>query len=212
MMENLVGKLVKLRAVQDEDYEYISSLKNDLRTQGWSQRLPPCVTPKKVKEGFEKILKRSNAGIFAIETKEDGRMIGYMNYEEDTPRLGATLGIVIGFEYWGKGYAYEAQELLLRFLYEERGLQVVRLWTQSGNMRAVNAAKKVGFKISARMRESNIIKGEVFDTLFMDMLREEYYESRGIEDKIMGSRLTEKDAIELGRKVNRSLGKRYLGN
>jgi RimJ/RimL family protein N-acetyltransferase len=53
-------------------------------------------------------------------------------------------------------------------------------------VRAVGAAKKLGFKVSVRVREGTIMYGQLHDTLCLDMLREEYYESRGKEDRTKG--------------------------
>jgi len=182
-METLTGKLVKLRPVRDSDFEYFASLKNDMRTQAWNQRLPPCFSPATMKERYERNLKRPNTGVFAIETL-DGQLIGSMEYREGPPRLSATIGTIVGMEHWGRGHGAEAIELVLRFLFQERGLQVVGLWTQTGNPRAVRAAEKLGFRIGARLRENSVIDGKVVDTLYMDLLREEWYASRGIQDTL----------------------------
>lgn len=181
MMDDLTGKLVKLRPVRDEDFEYFASLRNDLRTQAWNQRMPPCFTAKKIKERFEKITEKKDAGLWSIEAK-DGKLIGYLNYEEGPQRLAATVGIATGMEAWGKDYAREAVELVLEFLFVERGLQVVRLWTNSWNVRAVGLAKKLGFRDSIRLREEVVMGGKLYDALMMDMLREEYYESRSLKE------------------------------
>ena len=74
--------------------------------------------------------------------------------------------------------------MLLEFLFEERGIQVIRLWTQAGGERGVAAAEKLGFKISARFREGSIIGGKLVDGIYMDMLREEYYKSREKKDNL----------------------------
>ena len=58
---------------------------------------------------------------------------------------------------------------------EELGLKVVRLWTQSGNLRAVGSAQKLGFTIVARHREAIFKGGEYHDNISMDLLREEWY-------------------------------------
>ena len=76
---------------------------------------------------------------------------------------------------WGKGYAEEANELLVRFLFVELGVQVVHLWTHSGNPRAIGLAEKVGFKVAARMRHAVYKNGRLLDNVVMDQLREEFY-------------------------------------
>jgi len=173
MMDNLTGSLVNLRPLRDGDFEFLAGLRNDLRTQGWNQRLPPCYTPKMVKDRVEKNYDKPDRGVWGIETK-DGKLVGYINYEEAPPRLGATIGIITCMDSWGKGHAKEAMELILRFLFEERGLQVASLWTLSDRERMIGLAQKLGFRIGARLRESAIIGGKVYDTIGMDIVSEEY--------------------------------------
>jgi RimJ/RimL family protein N-acetyltransferase len=179
-MDVLEGELVRLRPFREEDYAYFAALKNDLRTQAWNQRQPPDRTPAAIRERFEEVIKNPLAGLFAVETK-DGRLAGDIQYHEGPPRLSATIGIMFGLEFWGRGLAHEAHELLLEFLFVERGLQVVRLWTHSGNGRMVGSARKLGYQVSVRLRDNAIIGGVAVDTLMMDQLREEYFERRGVE-------------------------------
>ena len=181
-MEKLEGEMVRLRPIVEEDWPYLAAMKNDLKTQGWNQRLPQKFTPELMKERHKKDNEKPNSANLAIETK-DGKLVGTINYYEQ-PRLSATLGIVIGTEYWGKGYAKEAQELMLHFLFIERGLHVIRLWTQTGFPWAQKAAEKLGFKVACRFRENSIISGIYVDCLCMDLLREEYFELRGLDDPL----------------------------
>jgi len=180
-MDTLSGELVRLRAVKDEDLEYLASLKNDMRTQAAGRRDPPRFTATFMRERHEKTLGSPMKGLWSIETK-GGELVGTVDYHEYSPRLGAILGIVTGTEHWGKGYGREALELVIRFLFEERGLRVVNLWTTSWNVRMVGLARKLGFKIAMHERESRWLGGAIYDGLFMDMLREEYYAARGLED------------------------------
>ncbi len=183
-MDTLKGKLVLLRPPKEEDLEYFASLKNDLRTQGWNQRLPLTFTVESLRDKFLKRPEKGNKGILAIEILEDGKLIGNISYEEGPARLGATIGIATGTEFWGKGYAQEAQEILLNFLFIERGILVARLWTQTGFPWAQKAAEKLGFRVGVRFRENSIIGGKYVDCLYMDMLREEYFAHLGIDDPL----------------------------
>ena len=69
----------------------------------------------------------------------------------------------------------DALEVVLQFPFEELGLRVVRLWTNSGNPRAIGSGETLGFKLSLRQREAVFRKGQLFDNIGMDLLREEYY-------------------------------------
>ena len=172
-MGALEGKLVKLRPPIEADYEYLASLKNDPPTQGWSQRIPSNYSPEKIKDRFKKVNDKQNSAVYCIEAM-DGTLIGNISFEEYSPRFCAVFGIATGVEHWGKGYAEEAQEMILHYLFVERGILVARLWTQSGNKQAVRAADKLGFKISSRTRNGCLMDGVITDNLSMDMLREEY--------------------------------------
>jgi RimJ/RimL family protein N-acetyltransferase len=115
-------------------------------------------------------------GRFIIISKETGELAGTILYTGLRPRWSATIGIMIDRKFWGSGMANDAQEVLLAFLYLELGLRVVRLYTHSGNPRAVRLAEKAGFQISARQRQSIFKNGELYDNLVMDLLREEYFD------------------------------------
>ncbi|MGW8252090.1 MAG: GNAT family N-acetyltransferase [Anaerolineales bacterium] len=173
----LKGDLVILREQRREDMQYLVDLRNDPETQAWSKSLPPDYTLEmylKRFEGREFSLDRQD-GQFTVVTKDTDEFAGLISYTDLQPRFSATIGIIIARRYWGGGVAYDAQEVLLRFLFEGLGLRVVRLWTHSGNPRAVKLAEKSGFRVSMRMREAIWKDGQLLDNLSMDLLREEYY-------------------------------------
>lgn len=181
MKAGLEGKLVRLRPVREQDYEYFAGLKNNMFTQAWNHRLPPNFTADKMRKRFQEANDKPNSAILAIE-KLDGTLVGNINYHEGLPRYEATFGLALGREHWGQGLGEEAQELILEFLFVERGLRVVRLWTQTGFPWARKSAERLGFRVMVRMRENTIIDGKPCDTLYMDMLRSEYFASRGLQD------------------------------
>lgn len=112
---------------------------------------------------------------FIIVSKKSAERIGYISYNNLNSRWGVIIGIMIAKPFWGTGAAPDALETLLRFLFEELGARVVRLWTHSGNPRAVGSAQKLGFQKSHLRREAIFKGGQRYDNLGMDMLREEYY-------------------------------------
>jgi len=173
----LEGKLVILREQKREDMQKLVDLRNDLETQAWSVSLPPDFTLEMYQKRYDKrefSFERQD-GQFTILIKDSGEYAGLVSYTDLQPRFSGTIGIIVDKKYWGGGVAYDAQEVLLKFLFEELGLRVVRLWTHSGNPRAVKLAEKSGFKVSLRMREAIWKNGQLLDNLNIDLLREEYY-------------------------------------
>jgi RimJ/RimL family protein N-acetyltransferase len=173
----LEGKLVILREERHEDQPLFVDLRNDLETQGWNVALPPTYTVGmyvKRLEAMEFSYDRDSARLSVVE-KASGDLAGYITYSDVTPRIGATIGIAIAKPFWGTGVAYDAQEVLLRFLFLELGLRVVHLWSHSGNPRALGLAEKAGFRITGRVREGMYKNGKLLDTVVMSVLREEYF-------------------------------------
>lgn len=174
---SLEGEIVILREERPEDMPFLVGLRNDLETQAWSKTLPPDYTEAMYLKRFESrefSFERSD-GRFIIVHKESEEQAGTISYSGLRPRWSTSFGIMVAKKFWGGGVAYDAQEVLLGFLFQEMGLRVVRLFTHSGNPRAVHLAGKSGFKISMRQRQSIFKNGEQFDNLMMDLLREEYY-------------------------------------
>ncbi len=173
----LEGELVILREERPTDMQFLVDLRNDLETQAWSKTLPPDYTEWMYQRRFEerKFSYDRSDGRFIIVHKESGELAGTISYSGLEPRFSATLGIMVARKFWGSGVAYDASEVILKFIFVELGLRVARLWTHSGNPRAVRLAEKSGFKVSGRTRQSIFKGGALYDNLVVDMLREEYF-------------------------------------
>jgi len=104
-----------------------------------------------------------------------GERAGTISYSERERRWAATLGIMVHPRFWGSGASFDAQELLLRFLFAELGVRVARIWTHSSNPHAVALAERSGFRLSGRLRQSGYKGGEMTDMLIRDLLRGEYF-------------------------------------
>jgi len=173
----LEGERTVLREEREEDIQPLAALRNDLETQAWSKTLPPDYTEAMYMQRYrdrEFSYDRFD-GRFIIVSKETGDFAGTISYTGLQPRWSATIGIMLEKKFWGSGFAYDAQEVLLKFMFQELGLRVIRLYTHNGNDRAVRLAEKSGFRVSSRQRQSIFKNGELYDNLMMDLLREEYF-------------------------------------
>ena len=101
--------------------------------------------------------------ILGIWTKEEDKLIGFVNYAvhskfHDTGRI----GIIIGEEQFrSKGYGTEAMLVVLYYIFEKRGLEVIGLDTANFNVRAQNCFKRCGFKKVGDITEINFLDGEL---------------------------------------------------
>ena len=173
----LEGELVRLREERPQDLELLQTLRNDMQTQAWTKALPPDYTEWMYRKRYEErtfSFERTD-GRFIIEHKQTAEFAGTISYTSLKDRWSATIGIMTLKKFWGAGVAYDAQEVLLKFLFTELGLRVVRLWTHSGNPNAVRLAQRSGFQIAVRQRESVYKNGELHENLSLDLLRSEYF-------------------------------------
>lgn len=184
----LEGERVRLREVRPSDLEVFVRLRNDLETQAWSRTLPPDYTEEMIRRRYweREFSYRRDHGIFIVETKDGDEVAGMISYSEVVDRFEATWGMAVDRRWWGTGVAQDAADTLLRFLFEELGLRVVRLYTQTENERAVAAFGKLGFRDSVRTPGAIFKAGRHADNLCMDLLREEWYALHpGLEDRLV---------------------------
>jgi RimJ/RimL family protein N-acetyltransferase len=173
----LEGKLVILREEHREDQKLFADLRNDLATQAWGRSLPPDYTEEmhiKRFEGLEFSVDRTS-GRFVIVEKASGQAAGFVTYTGEQRRFSTTIGIVVARPFWGTGVAFDALETLLRFLFDELGLREVHLWTHTGLPKAIGLAERSGFAVCIRLREAVFKFGNLFDSVIMSLLREDYY-------------------------------------
>ena len=106
-------------------------------------------------------------------------MIGTVSLEKiDNINRSATLGIFIGNkEYWNNSYGTEAIRLILDYGFNYKNLHSINLELMSFNERALKCYRKCGFKEVGRIRQCKYINGKYYDTIVMDILKEEFTQS-----------------------------------
>ena len=113
---------------------------------------------------------------FAIVLRDDDRLIGNVSLMEvDNVNQTTTLGIFIGEnDDRNKGYGKEAIKLILNYGFNTLNLNNIMLSVYSFNERAFNTYKKIGFKKIGVRRNSVYRDGQVYDEIFMDILKDEF--------------------------------------
>ena len=81
--------------------------------------------------------------LFAIRLKETGRLIGIINYFDETADS-CEIGYGIGSGYWNRGYATEAVHRFLEYLFREKGLNTVYASFFTGNDASRRVMEKCG--------------------------------------------------------------------
>lgn len=104
-------------------------------------------------------------GNFAIELKENGKMIGTCDLRINEGEKSAELAYAINKKYWGNGYAPEAAQHLLEFAFNT--LNVQRVWAKfaSENGASGRVMEKIGMEKEGMLRHTKNLCGDFVDQI-----------------------------------------------
>ncbi len=105
----------------------------------------------------------SPLGNFAIELKENGKMIGTCDLRVNEGEKSAELAYAINKKYWGQGLAPEAAQCLLNFAFGT--LKVERIWAKfaSGNPASGRVMEKIGMSQEGILHHTKNLCGDFVD-------------------------------------------------
>ena len=83
-------------------------------------------------------------GMWAVERRSDGALIGRAGFLDPEGWPGCELGWLLAREAWGQGYALEAARAALQFGRRERGLRGVISLIRPDNQRSIALAERLG--------------------------------------------------------------------
>ncbi|MGL4739907.1 MAG: GNAT family N-acetyltransferase [Sarcina sp.] len=114
---------------------------------------------------------------FAIEDLETSEYIGGCGINStDLKNRICTIGIFIGdMDYWGQGYATDALEILINFIFNELNLEKIKLTVYDFNTRAIKLYEHLGFKVEGVLKREVFREGKYHDKILMAMFREDYF-------------------------------------
>ncbi len=176
-MELQTERLI-LREFVDEDWQAVLAYQRDpryLRYYPWTERSPKDV------RAFVSIFilqQQQDPRIkfqLAVTLKSSGELIGNCGIRKDfSESSSADIGYELSPEYWGKGYATEAANAIVRFGFIK--LRLHRIWATcvAENTASAHVLEKLGMRPEGRLRENERFKGRWWDTLIYAILVQEW--------------------------------------
>lgn len=110
----------------------------------------------------------------AMTLRADGRQIGGIGLRIEQPHRHAELGYWLGVSYWGHGYATEASREMLRYGFEDLGLQRIFATHFQHNPASGRVLKKIGMRYEGCQREHLLKWGQFVDSELYGILRREW--------------------------------------
>jgi RimJ/RimL family protein N-acetyltransferase len=178
-MPNLfAGRLIRLRAVEPEDWEH--HYQWDVSDTDGGRFTSEIWFPSArgvIRQWAEEVSKqRSENDVFrfSVETL-NGEWVGTLNTHSINRRCGTFMyGLAILPAHRRKGYASEAIRLVLRYYFHERRYQKVNAEVYSFNEPSIRLHEALGFTLEGRLRRMVYTEGAYHDALIYGMTREEF--------------------------------------
>lgn len=162
-----------LNPVKKKHLNNLRSLRNSSETNYYLTSIIP-VNEYQQEAWFKKISLDETKMCFAIENK-NSQFIGFVRGDEwDRVNRSIRIGVDIVPEFRRKGFATNAYKLLLKYLFQDLGINRVWLLVVDYNEVAMSLYKKVGFRIEGKQREAVFRSGKFHTYIMMSILKSEY--------------------------------------
>ena len=183
----LEGKRVNLRIMEKENVPLLVEWFNNLGFQG--EYFP--ILQKSKTQAIQEFENPSPVQVamghseFMIE-KKDGTRIGHIGYGKDILHEWVEIGYDVVPSERRKGYAREAIQILVDYLFLYKDIPRITVCTDARNIAAIRAAERTGFKKEGIVRKGGFARGKFVDSCLLGILREEWKEpkilTRTLED------------------------------
>lgn len=111
---------------------------------------------------------------FALELRATSEFVGGIGLLPEPRHNRAEVGYWLGQPYWGRGLATEALEAVLRFGFEQLGLNKVFATHHAGNLASGRVMEKNGLVLEGRLPQHVRRDGQYLDLWQYGLLRQHY--------------------------------------
>ncbi len=125
-------------------------------------------------ERYAEFNSRDERIMFSIESL-DGKLVGGINIHSMDQKNGTfETGSRIYRPFRGKGYAFEAKIIVLRYVFHELRYQKYNIHCLETNLPMIRHAHRLGCQAEGRLRRHVYTDGQYFDELIFGLTREEF--------------------------------------
>lgn len=114
-------------------------------------------------------------GIWAIENKSNGKMIGVIRFEHfDLAAASVEIGYFLNKQYWGQGLMTECLKTLTFFSFNQFGLKTLSIIAHLENQASQRVAQKAGFVLKRQFKGSDRYTRKMRDYVEYQLRRGKY--------------------------------------
>lgn len=174
----MIGKKVALRAMEPADVDLLYNWENDLSVWQLSNTIAPFsrfVLEQYVMNADQDIYSSKQLRLMIVtnEENEKPRTIGSIDlFDFDPKNLRVGIGILIIKEEREKGYASEALELVIRYVFDTLCLHQIYCNIPVGNESSIKLFQKMGFKVAGQKKDWLIINKQWVVELLLQLINQ----------------------------------------
>ncbi|KMK76833.1 spermidine N1-acetyltransferase [Alkalihalobacillus pseudalcaliphilus] len=171
-MTDIVKSDIKLRPLEREDLKYVHKLNNDAKIMSyWFEE--PYEAFVELQDLFDKHIHKQNERRFIIEA--DTQIAGLVELVEiDHIHRRAEFQIIIDPHTQGRGFAYTATRLAMKYAFHILNLHKLYLVVDKENHKAIHIYQKAGFEIEGELKDEFFVEGKYRDALRMYIFQENF--------------------------------------
>ena len=179
-MKIIKEKAISLRLLNEQDKNLLLKWLTDERVLNFWEGKSSVFDLDRVKEDFYS----EKQGLIRTIIEYQGQAIGYLQmYKLDNEALEeysyqSTNKVIYGVdqfigepEYWNKGIGTKFMRLVLQYLTNSKGAEIVILDPHADNPRAIRCYEKVGFKKIKFLPKHELHDGEMVDCYLMEYIK-----------------------------------------
>lgn len=166
---------LRLRPLKLSDAPAVQEYVSDARVAEMTSQIPHPYP----ELGAEEWIRGHGSGeetVFARARKKDDEMIGAIGIRPESHGLAAEIGFWVGIPYWGHGFCTEAAREILRYCFEELGIQRVWAGHIAGNEASGRVQQKIGIKHEGYSPWAIFRFGEPKDRVLFGIIRPDWEE------------------------------------
>jgi len=165
----IYGNKVFLRPPLEEDKDFLFALRNDFDLQSMLLSRPRANSMSKVSAWLEKRMTDEDSLFFVLADKKSDSACGFIQLTNiDLINRSGNLGICIGPDCIGAGYAQEGLKLFEEYINKVFNLRKVILEVLSSNERAVGFYLKSGYRKVGVWQQHVYQSGQFHDVILME--------------------------------------------
>lgn len=170
--ERLILRPITLADTEDV-FEYMS---DELTTR---YLFPVHTEIEQTKRMIANYFVREPIGKYGIVLKDTNKLIGTIEFRIDDWTEAGDLGFTLNSKYWGNGYMTEAGKQIIKLAFESLKLERVFAGHEERNEASGKVLLRLGMILEGKLRKHEKIKGQLVDSLYYSIIKEDYELTRG---------------------------------